>query len=603
MASQHTFNAQGIKWNLSDLYSEPNDPTILQDLDSSLRQAEDFQKKYKEVNLENLSPQDFFLALQEYESIIENGLKPLLYASLLFTEDTQNDFYKNLRQRALEKWNAVENILLFFRLAIINLSENKCSFLLSYEPLQEYAHTLQHWRRFREFTLQEKEEYIINCKNLSGKTALATLFDEFTSSFTFRLTIDDEEKELTGSEMLALLYSPHREIREKAYRTFLNKHKDHQLVLTSIFNALFLDAHLEDEIRGYKGPMHRTHLENEISPEIVELMMEITENSYPLAQEYFRLKAALLELPKLKNTDIYAPLPGGDKKITFGQARDLLLQALHDFYPPFGEIAEKFFDQKWIDAEIRRGKYGGAFCSGLTPSLHPYLLMNFTGSIRDLLTLAHEIGHGIHFYLARQQKFLNFDPPLILAETASVFCEMIMIQTLLKTEPDKLFRQALLCLEIEDIIATVFRQNVLTRFEEQIYRKRQDHLLSAEEIGELWWQANAALFGESVEMIPEYQWGWSYISHFVHSRFYCYSYVFGELVVLALYQKYLEEGEGFLPKLQKLLASGGAKSPEDLLHILGINIREPSFWEGGCQIIQSLIHELRKLASPKDPLS
>lgn len=600
MASPTASHAQGIKWDLSYLYAEPNNPTFHQDLARSLKQAQDFQKKYKEVKLENLSPRDFYLALQEYESIAENSLKPLFYASLLFSADTQNDLYKNLRQKSLEKWNEVENLLLFFRLAIINLSDNKCNFFLSYEPLQEYAHVLQHWRHFREFTLKEKEEYIINCKNLSGKAALATLFDEFTSAFTFPLTIDGEEKELTGSEMLALLYSPNREIRENAYRTFLNKHKDHQLVLTSIFNALFLDSRLEDEIRGYKGPMHRTNLENEISPEIVSLMMEITENSYPLAQEYFRIKARLLGLPKLKNTDIYAPLPGGDKKITFAQARDLLLQALYHFYPPFGEIAKEFFVQKWIDAEIRRGKYGGAFCSGLTPSLHPYLLMNFTGSIRDVLTLAHEIGHGLHFYLARKQRLLNFDPPLILAETASVFCEMIMIQTLLQTEPDKSFRQALLCLEIEDIIATVFRQNVLTRFEEKIYQLRQDHLLEAEEIGDLWWQANTALFGESVEMIPEYRWGWSYISHFVHSRFYCYSYVFGELVVLALYQKYLEEGEVFLPKLQKLLVSGGAKSPEELLQILGINISVASFWEGGCKIIQSLIQELQKLSCPED---
>jgi len=596
MSTPAPYHAQGIKWNLRDLYPEPQDPSFFQDLDNSLKQAQNFQKKYKEINLETISSHDFFLALQEYESITENSLKPLLYASLLFAEDTQNDLYKNLRQKALEKWNEVENLLLFFRLAVIHLPESKYHFFLSHEPLQEYAHALQHWRRFREFTLLEREEYIINCKNLSGKTALATLFDEFTSSFTFRMSIDGEERELTGSEMLALLYSPDEEIRERAYRTFLNRHRDHQLVLTSIFNALFLDAHLEDGIRGYQSPMQRTHLENEIRPEIVSLMMEITENSYPLAQEYFRLKASLLGLPKLKNTDIYAPLPGGDKKISFDQARDLLLQALQDFYPPFGEIAKDFFAQKWIDAEIRRGKYGGAFCSGLTPSLHPYLLMNFTGSIRDVLTLAHEIGHGIHFYLARQQKFLNFEPPLILAETASVFCEMIMTQTLLKTEADQLFRRALLCLEIEDIIATVFRQNVLTRFEEQIYQKRRDHLLSAEEIGELWWQANAALFGESVEMIPEYRWGWSYISHFVHSRFYCYSYVFGELVVLALYQKYLEEGEAFLPKLAKLLASGGSKSPEELLQILGINISAPSFWEGGCKIIQNLIQELKHLS-------
>ncbi len=231
----------------------------------------------------------------------------------------------------------------------------------------------------------------------------------------------------------------------------------------------------------------------------------------------------------------------------------------------------------------------------MTPSLHPFILQNFTGNLRDVLTLAHEMGHGIHFYLARKQTLLNFDPPLTLAETASVFGELIMTQALLREERDLAVRQALLALEIEDMIATVFRQNVLTRFEQEVYRCRQEHLLASEEIGNLWWQANAKLFGDSVEMIPEYRWGWAYISHFIHSRFYCYSYVFGELVSLAIFEKYEEEGPSFSSRLIRLLERGGSGSPADLLKDVGLDIQQSDFWEKGFLVIRRLIDELKSL--------
>jgi oligoendopeptidase F len=395
--------------------------------------------------------------------------------------------------------------------------------------------------------------------------------------------------------MLALLYSPDRDLRERAFRTFLQHHGRNSLVLTAIFNALILDHRVEDDFRGYRGPMHRTHLENEIRPETVELMMGVTENHYSLAQEYFQIKSCLLGLPKLKNCDLFAPLPGAPREMSFEEAKSLLLKSFTRFHPLFGRIAGEFFERRWVDAEIRKGKYGGAFCSGLTPSLHPYLLLNFTGNLRDALTLAHEMGHGIHFYLARKQGFLNFDPTLTLAETASVFGEMIMVQALLEEKGNLEIRQALLCTEIEDIIATVFRQNVLTRFEQKAHGRRRDHLLSGEEIGDLWWQENEKLFGKTVEMLPEYRWGWSYISHFIHSRFYCYSYIFGELVVLTLYEKYLEEGESFIPAFIRLLESGGSGSPDELLSRMGLDINRADFWERGFKVLRNLLDELKSL--------
>ncbi|MBM4332516.1 MAG: M3 family oligoendopeptidase [Deltaproteobacteria bacterium] len=587
--------AQGIKWDLSDLYGSPEDPSITEDLRSSADRAKQFQEMYKGKEIASLEPPAFFPALKEYESIQEAGVKPFLYASLLFSEDTQDNRYKALLQQAKERWNELENQFLFFRLALIGLPEERLHRLLEYEPLQVYEHALRFLRRFRDFTRPEKEEEILNRKNLTGRSAITTLFDEFTGSFTFRLTVDGVEKEFTGSGLLAMLYSPDRNLREKAFSAFLKHHEQNNLVLTSIFNALILDSRVEDEIRGYRGPMHRTHLENEIPPETVDLMMEATENHYSLAREYFQVKTCLLGLPRMKNSDLYAPLPGGNREMSFEKAKSLLVESFHRFHPRFGEISQEFFEKRWIDAELRKGKYGGAFCSGMTPSLHPYLLMNFTGNFRDALTLAHEMGHAIHSYLSRKQTLLNFDPPLTLAETASVFGEMIMIQELLQEEQDVAARQAILCAALEDIIATVFRQNVLTRFEQEAHERRRNHLLTGEEIGDIWWQANARLFGDSVEMIPEYRWGWSYISHFIHARFYCYSYVFGELVVLALFQKYQEEGSSFLPLFIRLLESGGSRRPDELLAEVGMYVNQPAFWEKGFQVIRGLIDELKSL--------
>ena len=591
--SQGLEDIQDLKWDLSDLYGGPDDPRFLHDLERSQARAGDFQVTYKGISIISLKSPDFLRALKEYESIQEEGLKPFLYASLLFAEDTQNDRYKALMQGAKEHWSLLENQLLFFRLALVGLSEGHLQTLLAHEPLKAYEHSLQFLRRFREFTRAEGEEEIINLKNMTGRSAFMTLFDEFTGSFTFRLTVEGEEKEMTGSEVLSLLYSPDRELRESTFGSFLSHHEKNGLVLTAIFNALILDHKVEDEMRGYRGPMHRTHLENEIPQATVDLMMEITEHHYCLAQEYFEIKASLLSLPKLKNTDLYAPLPGNVKKMGFNQAKALLLQSFQGFHPQFGRIAREIFEKRWIDVPARKGKYGGAFCAGLTPVLHPYLLMNFTGTLRDALTLAHEMGHAIHFYLARKQSFLNFDPPLPLAETASVFGEMVMIRALLREEKDLAARQSLLCIEVEDIIATVFRQNVLTRFEKEAHDRRRDHLLTSQEIGDLWWQANARLFGQSVEMIPEYRWGWSYISHFIHSRFYCYSYIFGELVVLALFEKFQEEGDSFLPRLLDLLESGGSGRPDDLLKQVGVDVDRADFWEKGFQVIRGLIDELK----------
>ncbi|HEU0264577.1 MAG TPA: M3 family oligoendopeptidase, partial [Geobacterales bacterium] len=343
------------------------------------------------------------------------------------------------------------------------------------------------------------------------------------------------------------------------------------------------------------SPMAPTHLGNEVDPEVVERLMRVSEENYPLAQEYFRLKAKLLGLPKLKNSDIYAPIAESPRRFTFSEAQELVLDAFGSFSPEFRGLAAPFFSEGRLDVFPRPGKSGGAFCMGMTPSLPPYILTNFTGTMRDVSTLAHELGHGLHFLLASEQSLINYHPPLPLAETASVFAEMLLTRHLLERESDPQLRVPLICSRIEEFIATTLRQNVLTRFEERLHRQRKGGLVTTTEICDLWWEENGRLYGDAVTMIEPYRWGWSYISHFIHSRFYCYSYTCAELLVLGLYRRYQEEGESFVPRYRAILASGGSKSPSDTVRPAGIDLHDPQFWQQGYDTVKELLAELKEL--------
>jgi oligoendopeptidase F len=340
-------------------------------------------------------------------------------------------------------------------------------------------------------------------------------------------------------------------------------------------------------------PVTPTHLDNEVRAETIEVMMSATERHYGVAQEYFRLKAHLLGLPGMKNTDLYAPLSDASATVGFDEAQQTVLDAFADFAPEFVAAGRDFFRSRWIDAQPRPGKRLGAFCASLGPSTNPYVLLTYTGTSRDMATLAHELGHGVHDRLAAKQRPVNYQPPLPLAETASTFAEMLLTRSLLARERRPAVRQALLCAKIEDTIATVFRQNVLTRFEMAAHARRQVAALTADELCTLWWNENARLYGDAVEMIPSYRWGWSYIPHFIHNRFYCYAYVFGELLVLALYQRYREEGTAFVPAYLDLLRAGGSDAPDVLLRRVGVNVDDPAFWERGFVVVDSLLDELR----------
>ncbi len=590
--------AEGIQWDLQELYSAPDDPRIEADLTEARRQAEAFAQKYRgKIASGELDGRALAQVLAEYEALAELEHRPSFYASLLFAGDTQNTKVQRLVQHTREVATDIANVLVFFSLELIGIDDQQAARLFAAPEMVRYHHYVEVVRRFKSHTLSEREEQLLNQKQLTSSSAFEQLYEELTGSLRYPVTVGGETKELTDGETMALLRSPDRALREHALTTFLETHAKHSLVITSVFNNIFLDHKIDCEMRHYSDVTTPTHLSNEIAPETVEAMMQAVERHYPLAQEYFRLKAQLLNVDKLKNTDIYAPIEAEVEQVTFSQAKDLILTAFRGFNEHFAALAADFFNKRWIDAEVRPGKRGGAFCAALSPHHHPYVLSSFNGTGRDVSTIAHELGHGIHYSLARRQTLLDYDAPLVLAETASVFAEIMLTRHLLAEAKSAAARRGILCETIEEMYGTVFRQTALTRFEMAGHQQRKEGQLSADDLAGLWLQEQEKLFGTSVEMIPAYRWGWTYISHFIHSRFYCYSYSFGELLTLALYQRYLDEGEAFVPGYMQLLESGGSQRPEHALAHMGININQPEFWDRGFQVISGLLDDLRATLS------
>lgn len=583
-----------LTWDTAPLYPSPDSAELERDFIAATNRSAAFRERYR-GNVVHLDAEALRDALIEFEGLQELVVKPQLYAQLLFSGDSGDDLCKTLSQRAAEFGNLLARELLFFELEIMAIPDDDFARLTENDCLGNYRHFLTSLRIFRPHTLPEQEEKLLKQKNLTGVDAFSRLFDELSASFRFRLELDGSEQDFTGEELLGLLHHPDALVRERAFSTFLKRHEEHGIVFSAVFNNIALDHAQELEIRGFNAPMDPTNLGNEIPGEVVERLMTVTENNYPLAQEYFRLKARLMKLSRLKNSDIYAPLGSSNRRYSFAEARTIVLDAYSVFNPAYRPIIEAFFTERRIDALPRPDKGGGAYCMGMTPELPPFLLLNFTGNLRDVATLAHELGHGLHYILAQRQTMLNYHAPLPLAETASVFGEMLLTRHLLDHETDPAVKVELLCAKIEDIIATTFRQIVLTRFEERLHLERKNGLLTSSRICAMWWEENSKLYGDSVEMIEPYSWGWSYISHFIHTRFYCYSYTFAELLVLSLYRNYLREGDRFLPAYEAILASGGSLSPENTVRTAGIDLADPDFWQKGYDFLEELIEELKEM--------
>jgi len=469
--------------------------------------------------------------------------------------------------------------------------------LSSHPDLARYRHFLEQKRIWRPHYLSEPEEKILDEKSVTGRAAFVRLFDETVSSLKFPFETEAGVETLSQQEILAKLYDPDRNIRKAAAVGLTRGLQGNSRLLTFIFNNLVLDHHADCRLRNYAHFMQPRHLANEISDQVVEALMTAVERNHHLVHRYYRLKGKLLGIDPLYDYDRYAPIFGDLPACDWRQARQTVEESYQAFSPRAGSIIREFFDKNWIDAELRQGKRGGAFSSSAVPSVHPYILMNYTDKLRDVMTLAHELGHGLHQYLSRPVGYLQCDTPLTTAETASVFGEMLTFQRLLEMYPQPRIRLALLCSKIEDGFATVFRQVVLTRFEQSLHQVRHDRgELPAEQISELWMIANRPMHGDVVRLTDDYGWWWSYIGHFIHVPFYCYAYAFGELLVLALVQKYKQEGPAFVPRYLDLLSAGGSDAPHVLLGKLGVDVNDPEFWDLGLRLLEEMVGDAESLA-------
>jgi oligoendopeptidase F len=586
--------APDLTWNTALLYPAPDSPELEADLSSFEPLAATFRERYFE-KVAQLNDADLLSSIHDYEAMLTRMAKPFCYAHLLFASDSGNADYRFLSQRCSELGNRLSQELLFFDLELMELEDDRFERFCALPESATYLHFLRGIRKFRPHTLKENEERLLTRKDLTGVSAFSKLFDELSASFVYRMELDGEERDFTGEELLSLLHHTSADVRLRAFSTFLERHGEHGIVFNAVFNNMALDHAQDMDLRNYASPIQPTNIGNELPDEAVEHLMAVTEANFGLAQEYFRLKAQMLGMQKLRNCDIYAPVAAAEKSYSFEEARTMVVDSYTSYDPEFGRIVDAFFSERRVDVLPRTGKSGGAFAMGISPVDPPFLLLNYTGTLRDLATIAHEAGHGLHFVISQKQSSLNYHAPLPLAETASVFGEMLLTRRMLDNEPDPLIRKSLLCAKIEDIIATTFRQTVLTRFELRLHTERTQGLLSNDQIAEIWLQENAKLYGDAVEMIPAYHWGWSYISHFIHSRFYCYSYTFAELLVLALFKKFSDEGEAFKPGYRNLLASGGALSPTDTAALAGIDISDGELWQKGYDVLAGLIEELKKI--------
>lgn len=585
-----------VAWDLSDLFDGPSDPRTEESLNSALDRARRFAQTYRgKIDNPDLTAQTLLDAITEYESIVQEMAKPVSYASLLFSADTSKPKHGALLQHVQERQTEIALELMFFELELMAAKPEIIDPILADDRLANYRHFVRASRLFREHRLSEPEERILEEKANTGARAFERLFEESVSSIEFKIVLDGEEKTLLEPEVLALLRDPDREVRKSAAASLTDGLLRHSRLLTFIFNTLVYDKSIDDRLRRYSYPEQARNIANELDQETVETVIGTCVENYPLVARYYHIKREILGYDKLYHYDRYAPLFESKKQYSFDEAREIVVESFRRFSETIGNAAQEFFESNWIDAAPRKGKRGGAFCMYMTPDLHPYVLLSYLNRVDDIMTLGHELGHGVHAYLSRQQTFLNFHSTLPIAELASTFGEMLVFENLVQRS-DLKEKLALYAEKIEEAFATIFRQASMYRFEQELHRARRERgELTREEINEIWQRNIQAMFGDSVELGEEHANWWMYVNHFVSSPFYVYAYSFGELLVMALYSTYRREGESFVPKYLDLLRAGGSLAPGELLAQIGIDIKNPDFWRSGMSVVEGLIDDFEKL--------
>lgn len=592
-------------WDLRDLYAGVDDPAIGRDLAETKARAASFRSRHAERLLKGASPDAGAVAeaLAEYERIIESATRVASFAQLLHESDTADARHGALLATVMQETTEVRSSLMFLELDWMDLEDDVAERLMADPRLSKYRHYLWVARRYRPHKLSEPQEQVVNRLANTGSRAWQRYFDEFTAGLRFDVKVRGKTRRLSQSEALSLLHDADRDTRKAAADALTAGLRSHERTLAYVFNVLLWDHQIDDEMRRFAEPMAARNLDNLIDAETVAALMAAVESGYPIVQRYYRLKARLLGLKRLTDYDRYAPVGGADPAVEWRAARERVTQAFAAFCPAVRDVADCFFERRWIDAAVRPDKSGGAFSAPTVPSVHPYILMNFTGRMRDVMTLAHELGHGVHQHLSREQGLLLSSPPLTLAETASVFGEMLVFERLMAEQTDPDVRLGLLCHKIEDAFATVFRQTAMTRFEQRVHAARREKgELAVEDFNRAWLECNRAMFGDSIELTQGYGWWWSYIPHFVNSPFYCYAYAFGELLVTALIRIYRErraagDAADFVERYLALLRAGGNGTPEALLAPFGIDVRDPAFWRKGIEFLDDIVRQAEELVA------
>lgn len=576
-----------VIWKLEDLYTNAEDPAIDTDSQWCTTEAEELSHNFK-GKLEEVSAEQLSTLVARLETLEARLGKLLTFAFLNYTTQVDNAEAGAFYQKMHELISQVETKLVFFELEWNQLDDDKVDRLLSDALLNHYCHYLTSLRRYKPHQLSEPEEKLLIERKVVERKSWNTLFDKIFGNLRFG------EKQRTMEEVLTDLYVSEREVRRHAATEMTEGLESQNHILTHIYNTLAAEKMITDRQRSHDSWVSAMNLDNQIKDSTVDTLVEAVTGRYDIVQRYYAVKKELLGLEILYDYDRYAPLPAlPSKKITWPECRSMVLDSFEHFSPQMAETASLFFDKNYIHAPVLQGKRGGAFAHPCVPEVHPYVMVNFTGSLRDVSTVAHELGHGIHQVLAAEKGYFYSDTPLVLAETASVFAELIVFRSQLELLDSTEEKRAFICQKLESIFATVFRQTAMNRFEDRMHEGRRNiGELSSEQLSTFWLETQREMFGDSVTLSDDYGIWWSYIPHFLATPGYVYSYAFGELLVLALYGIYQQQGSPFISKYLDLLRAGGSNTPYNLMEPFGIDLDDSTFWHNGLDFIDTMLREV-----------
>ena len=583
------------RWSLADLFPSQDGPEMkaaMGDLDARVSA---FENRRGQLSAE-INPSEFMGILRELEAIGRLQNRIYDYGALWFFADTQDQeaqtFLANTEQRMAE----LQNRTLFFSLWWKELDDAAAERLMA--DAGDYRYWLEEMRHFKPHTLTEPEEKIVNIKNVTGSSALNKLYETITNRYTFKIQVEGEEKELTRDSLMVYVRQHDPALRAAAYQELYRVYGQDAPILGQIYQNLVRDWHNEqEELRHFSSPISARNLTNDIPDQVVDTLLQVAERNAGIFQHYFQLKARWLGMDRLRRYDIYAPVARSEKTYDFPLAADMVFDSFREFEPQIADLAQRVFDKNHLDSEVRKGKRSGAFCASVGPDLTPWVLVNYQGRAEDVATLAHELGHAIHSMLASDHTQFTFHASLPLAETASTFGEMMLVDLLLANESDEEVRRDLLFRQVDDSYATIMRQTFFALFERTAHQMVKDGA-SVDELSNAYLENLKKQFGEAVELSDEFRWEWISIPHIYMTPFYVYAYAFGQLLVLSLYKQYKAEGESFKPRYIKILSAGGSESPARVLSDAGIDIYSADFWQGGFDVVAGLVEQLESIPVP-----